>query len=453
MLQIGSQRIRHCGGVTRRQLLQVGSLAALPLSLVDVLRADPGSKASARSVILLWLWGGPSHLDTWDMKPQAPLEYRGPYAPVATTVPGVQICELLPRMTRQAERFSIIRSLHHNSSDHGIAGTIGLTGSDSGAISLSGQVVPGRILPTHGSIVSKLRPNRGGLPGFLAIGGPLHQGKRRIAGEGAAFLGGGVEPFRIDYDEDAGVQLPQLKLHDGASPDGLSARRRLLESMDQLARQMDRSPSAESMDRFYQQAFSLLTSGEARKVFDLEQESAKTLEQYGSHRFGRCCLLARRLIEVGVRFVQVNWSSHVEPIEDTGDGGWDMHDRNFPQMQDRHCWMLDQAYSALLDDLADRGLLDETIVIAVGEFGRTPKINAKAGRDHWQQCYSGLVAGGGFRGGGVIGASDSRGEHPVQQPVTPADLWMTVLHQLGLGSFELTSSGLTPQGRIIEQLT
>lgn len=454
MLQFGTQRVRHCGGLTRRALLHAGALAALPITLADVLRAEANSTAKAKSVILLWLWGGPSHLDTWDMKPAAPLEYRGPYSPIATSVPGIEMSELLPHMARRAHRFTVLRSLHHESSDHGIAGTIGLTGAQSGAISLSGQTMPGRILPTQGSIVSKLRPSgANGLPGFVTIGGHLHQGKRRIAGEDAAFLGGAAQTFRIDYEEDVGVQLPQLQLHDGASADGLSARQKLLKAMDQAKRQLDNSRSIESMDRYYQQAFSLLTSGEARKVFDVDREPAEVRQRYGRFRFGQCCLLARRLIEAGARFVQVNWSSHVEPIEDTGDGGWDMHDRNFPQLQDRHCWMLDQAYAALLDDLHDRGLLDETIVLAIGEFGRTPKINAKAGRDHWQQCYSAVVAGGGMPAGTVVGASDARGEHPSVQPITPADLWMTVLYHLGLGSFELTSAGLSPLGNVIEALT
>jgi arylsulfatase A-like enzyme len=256
----------------------------------------------------------------------------------------------------------------------------------------------------------------------------------------------------LDYDVEAGVKIPQLTLIDGQTPDGLAARKKLLAEFDRLGDRLDKSKSLDRLDQFYQQAFSLLTSTESRSVFDLDREPDKLRRKYGRFRFGQCCLLARRLVEADVRFVQVNWSSHVEPVEDTGDGGWDMHDRNFQQLQDRHSWMLDQAMSALLDDLDERGMLDDTVVVAMGEFGRTPKINGKLGRDHWNQCYSGLVAGGGFRTAQVIGSSDRYGEHPTSQPVTPADLFRTVLQQIGIGTTQLTSVGMLPSGELIEPL-
>jgi hypothetical protein len=454
MLNFGQQRAIDCGRTTRRELLRAGALAAAGLTLADLLRLEAAGaeRKPAKSVILLWLWGGPSHLDTFDMKPKAPLEYRGPYAPVPTSVPGIEICELLPQLARRAKSYSIIRSLTHTSNDHGIAGTIGLTGSDTGAISLSGQVLPGRVQATHGSVLSRVLGFEPGLPRFVTMGGTLHQGKKSIAGEGAGPLGGLYDPFRLDYDVAQGVKIPQLDLIDGLSPDGLSSRQGLRKQMDGLLRDLEASSGAERLDKFYQQALALLTSAGARKVFDLDDEPEALRQRYGKFRFGQCCLMARRLVEAGVRFVQVNWSSHVEPVEDTGDGGWDMHDRNFQQMQDRHAWMLDQSLSALLDDLSDRGLLEETIVIAKGEFGRTPKINGKAGRDHWNQCYSALVAGAGLQAGRVVGESDARGEHPVARPVSPADLFRTVLHQLGIGTTQLTSAGLPLLGEVIEEL-
>jgi hypothetical protein len=455
MLNAGILRSTTCRGLSRRALLQVGSIGALGLSLPDLLRLQArGAPAdsSARSVILLWLWGGPSHLDTFDLKPDAPLEYRGPYRPIPTSVSGIAISELLPKLATQAGRYALIRSLNHESNDHGIGGTIGLTGSSSGAISLSGQVLPGRVQPTFGSVVSRLRGGGSEMPGFVSVGGYLHQGHRRIEGEGAGVLGAVFDPFRLDYDPEAGVKVPQLELIDGVTSDGLGNRQRLLASLDGLSRRVDASPGLENLDRFYHQAFSLLTSGEARRVFDLEHEPADLRTRYGRFRFGQCCLLARRLVEAGIGFVQVNWSSHVEPIEDAGDGGWDTHDRNYPQLQDRHAWMLDQALTTLLEDLADRGLLDSTVVVAVGEFGRTPKINAKAGRDHWQPCYSALVAGGGLRGGQVVGSSDRRGEYPSNRPVTPGDLAATVYHCLGIGTSDLTAIALTPPGTAIEEL-
>jgi arylsulfatase A-like enzyme len=290
------------------------------------------------------------------------------------------------------------------------------------------------------------------MPRFVTTGGRLHQGKRPITGEGGGPLGSLHDPFRLDYDPEQGVKLPQLHLPDGTTSEGLAARRSLRESLDEVARRFDRWPQMERLDRFRQQAFSLLTSAAARRVFDLEEEPAELRARYGRFRFGQCCLMARRLVEAGVRFVQVNWSSHVEPVEDTGDGGWDMHDRNFQQLQDRHAWMLDQSLSALLDDLGERGLLAETIVVAVGEFGRTPKINEKAGRDHWQQCYSAVVAGGGLRVGQVIGESDAKGEFPANRPITPADLFHTVLAQIGIGTTQLTAAGISPQGEVVEEL-
>jgi hypothetical protein len=453
MLSIGRVRRRQCQGCSRRELLRVGSIGALGLGLPQLLRsnAQAGSPTPpARSVILLWLWGGPSHLDTLDMKPAAPAEYRGPYRPIPTNVPGIEICELLPRLARLADRYSLLRSLHHDSNDHGIAGTIGLTSSSAGGISLSGQTLPGAAEPALGSIIAR----RGfqGLPGFASLGGYLHQGKRRIAGEGGGKLGSRYDPLRLDYDPAEGVKIPDLELIDGVTADGVGSRLRLLAAFNQLSARLDKSGAVDNLDRFYQQALSLLTSGDARRVFELDSEPDALRRRYGRFRFGQCCLLARRLVEAGVGLVQVNWSSHVEPIEDAGDGGWDTHDRNFPQLQDRHAWMLDQSLTALLDDLDQRGLLASTLVLAVGEFGRTPKINGKAGRDHWEHCYSALVAGGGLRGGQVVGASDRRGEYPATRPVSPGDLAATVLERLGIRAPELTDFGLAPQGDLIEEL-
>ncbi|MFO1021316.1 MAG: DUF1501 domain-containing protein [Planctomycetales bacterium] len=424
MLSVGDQSIRNCRGSSRRDFLIAGGLSAWGLSWPAVQRqlsAAEEGKTVPKSVILLWLWGGPSHIDTFDMKPDAPVEYRGPFAPIPTNVSGIEVCELFPRMSKQANRFTLIRSMHHESNDHGISGTIGLTGSISGSISLGGVTSPGRVQPTHGAIVSRfLGTPHAGLPGFIALGGHLHQGKRPIAGEGGGPLGPLYDPFRAEYVPGEGVKLPQLKLRDDLTSRQVGERLTLLQQFDKESQKIDQSPSIARMDQFYQQAYSLLTSKEARKVFELDGEDEFLRRRYGKFRFGQSCLMARRLVEVGIPFVQVNWSSHVEPIEDTGDGGWDMHDRNFVQMQDRHAWMLDQSLSALLDDLDQRGLLESTMVVAVGEFGRGPRINPKAGRDHWNHCYTALVAGGGLPGGMVIGAATAwrniRAAGPISLP-------------------------------------
>src|SRR5262249_4749798 len=236
------------------------------------------------------------------------------------------------------------------------------------------------------------------------------------------------DPFRLEFDPSAGTQAPALQLPPDLTPERMADRQGLIRALDGLARAADapadRGP--DGLDDYRARAFALLTSPSAREMFDRGREPAKLLERYGKTRFGRSCLLARRLVEHRVPFVQVNWSDHVEAEEDAGDGGWDHHYRNFPIMQDRHGPWLDRALSALLEDLDGRGLLESTVVVAVGEFGRSPKINDKAGREHWPQCYSALVAGGGVAGGRVVGSSDAKGEKPHDTPVTPADLAVTV---------------------------
>lgn len=455
MLRAGRILAADCQAISRRSLLEIGSLGAINVTLADLLRARSEAKEDAppaKSVILLWLWGGPSHIDSFDPKPTAQLEYRGPYAPIATANPGLQVCEFFPLLAQRAAKYSVIRSMNHESNDHGIAGTISLTGSIQGARSLGGVSLPGQVLGTHGSVISKVDGFHPKVPRFVTIGKKLYQGPQYITGDEGGSLGPIHDPFRVNYVPGTGVQLPDLQLIDGVTSDGLSHRRKLLEQFDQLARFTETSLPAQRFDKFYDRAFSLLTSSETRGVFDLDQEPGKLRNKYGRHHFGQCCLLARRLVEAEVRFVQVNWSSHVEGAEDGGDWGWDMHDRYFQVFQDRHSWQLDQAMSALLDDLEERGLLQETVVVAAGEFGRTPKINPKAGRDHWNPCYSAVVAGGGFTPGLVIGSSDAHGEYPLNRPVKPADLFSTALHQIGITTTRLTGVGITPLGHLIEEL-
>ncbi|MGE0607483.1 MAG: DUF1501 domain-containing protein [Pirellulales bacterium] len=462
MLQLGSAATTLFGRPSRREMLRVGSLGLLGgWSWADLLRSRAAAmpaRRKANAVIVLWLWGGPSHIDLFDLKPAAPIEYRGPYEPISTSVPSLQISELLPRTAQRIDRCCLIRSMVSASQDHGVAGTIGLTGSMSGAIDLGGKPQGGSVQPATGSIVGRIRgfaPDR--LPPYLIVGSELHQGKKRVVGEGAGTLGGLYDPFRVTYSPVHGVQLPETSLPDGLSLDTVRTRRELLSGMDRrLFDSLGLSPATErsamqTMDRHYELAMSLILSGAAREVLRLEKEPAAARQAYGGTRFGQSCLLARRLVEGGIPFVQVNWSTHVEPHEDGGDGGWDMHDRNFQQLQDRHAWIFDRAYAALLDDLEERGLLQSTLVLAVGEFGRTPKINGKAGRDHWPSVYSALLAGGGTRGGSVVGGSDKLGEHPSSRPVTPADLGTSILSTLGIGVTDLTTLGLVPQGSVVDE--
>lgn len=443
-------------GQSRRAFLRAGTMGTIGLAMSNQPMAVAALREAARparAVIMLWLWGGPSHLDTFDMKPEAPLEYRGPFEPIATNVPGIQICELFPGLARRADQFALLRALHHESNDHGIAGTIALTGNIAGAVGLGGPDNTKASRPSTGAIVGRLRNGlAGSLPPYIILGNPLHQGLKRAVGEGSGSMGSTYEPFRLDYEPGVGLKLPDASLPDGVSACRLHARWDLLQQVG--APQSAPSPGSpySRMTSQYQLAHTLIASRESLAALDVGRETDKARDAYGRNRFGQCCLIACRLVESGIPFVQVNWSTHVEGPEDAGDGGWDMHDRYFQIMQDRHGWMLDQALSALLDDLHDRGLLDSTLVVAVGEFGRTPKINDRAGRDHWNTCYSALLAGGGVRGGQVVGASDRRGEHPRDRPATPADLGATILARLGIGTTDLTGIGLTPAGEVITEL-
>ncbi|MBA4062329.1 MAG: DUF1501 domain-containing protein [Isosphaera sp.] len=436
----------------RRAVLQAGAATALGLSWADLLRARASgpTTARARSVILLWLWGGPSQLDTFDPKPDAPLEFRGPFGTIPTRVPGVRFTELFPQLARLTDALALVRTLVTPSNDHGIAGTVGLTGSGAGGTGLDGKPLPGSPRPALGSVVAKaLKASRDrDLHPFFVVGGKLHQGKKTIVGEGAGPLGAGWDPFRMEYDPATGTKIPALQLPKDLTPERLADRQALLAA---LARADARAADLK-LDEHRSRALAMLTSPTAAAAFDLSREKPATADRYGRTRFGQSCLLARRLVEAGVPFVQVNWSDHVEAEEDSGDGGWDHHYRNFQLLQDRHGPWLDQSFAALVTDLRDRGLLDTTLVVAVGEFGREPKVNDKAGREHWPGCYCALLAGGGVKGGRVVGTSDAKAARPADTPLTPADLNATVLQQVGLTSEQVTGLGLTPAGRVVSEL-
>jgi uncharacterized protein (DUF1501 family) len=457
MLQVGRRTTHTCAGLDRRAFLQVGASSVLGLSLADLLqaRAAGAGDGKAKAVILLWLWGGPSQLDTFDPKPGAPLDYRGPFGTIPTRITGLRFGELFPQLAKLTDKLAVIRTLTTQSNDHGIAGTIGLTGSAAGGTGLDGKPLQGLARPALGSVVAKALASGGHkseMHPFFVVGGKLHQGKKAIIGEGGGPLGAAWDPFRLEYDPASGTKVPALQLPADLTPERLADRQQLLGALGAADKRVSELGAAGVLNDYRGRALAMLTSRTAAAGFDLSREPDTVKDDYGRTRFGQSCLLARRLVEAGVPFVQVNWSDHVEAEEDSGDGGWDHHYRNFQIMQDRHAPWLDQSMSALLTDLYDRHLLDSTLVLAVGEFGRSPKINDKAGREHWPDCYCALVAGGGVKGGRFVGTSDAKAQKPVDTPLTPADLNATVQRAIGLTSEQITGLGLTPVGRAIEEL-
>lgn len=443
MLEIGSFRARHCQGISRRAFLRAGSGVPLAWALPALgVRAAEAENRKAKSILLVWIWGGPSHLDTFDPKPEAPAEYRGPFSTIPTRTPGVRVSELLPKLAARSHLFSLVRTNINHSGDHLVAGSIGLTGGAEG---------PGGHPPNFGSILARHRPSAD-LPPFMSLArGPIGDGRGPAKGYGGGTWGPRYDPFLVSCSEQGQVEIPSLKLIDGLSPARLGNRRLLLTELDRIRRRVE-SGQFSQWDHLFGRAYSLLTSPSAHKVFDISREPGKTRDAYGHTSFGQSCLLGRRLVEAGVPYVQVNWSQYVEVLYDFSDYGWDTHADNFELLADWHCPILDRVLSTLLDDLHQRGLLETTLVVAMGEFGRTPRINAIGSRDHWPQCYFSLWAGGGVQPGRVIGESDARGEHPITSPVTPEMVGATMLELAGVSSADRAQLKLLEGARVIDEL-
>jgi hypothetical protein len=387
--------------------------------------AAPASKGRAKAVILIFNGGAPSHLDLWDPKPDAPSEIRGTFSPIPTNVPGIHISELLPRMAKRMDKLALIRSVFHTHSSHN-SGMYWSTAGRPYPID-STLINPSRAdLPCFGTLVGWLAQRdgfTGGVPPYVITPFPHCDSKAYITpGQYGGCLGARYDPFVLDDDPNAAdFRVRNMGLDSSVSPARFGERVELLQSLSASSQRIVSLQAAET-DVFNQQAVSLLRSGRAAEAFDLSKESDATRERYGRHSWGQSHLLARRLVEAGTRFVTtVNGPSIT----------WDTHKDNFAALKSRLVPPMEQAYAALLDDLDERGLLDTTLVIWMGEFGRTPKINADAGRDHWPGCYSVLLAGGGIRGGQVIGASDAIGAYPKERPTTPAEIHATVFAALG----------------------
>jgi uncharacterized protein (DUF1501 family) len=445
MIEIGSFRAGTCQGTSRRAFLRAGFAAPFALAAGNIpLKA--ADEPRARSILLVWLGGGPSHLDLFDPKPKAPAEYRGPFATIATRTPGVRYTELLPKLAAQSHRFSLIRSNVNFHDGHREAGSIALTGASEAA-----TVYP----PNFGSVVARQRGHEG-MPRFISVArGPVGDGVGPIQGYGGGTWGHGHDPFLIGCTEKGQVEIPSLKLANGLTPARLADRRYLLAELDRVKRDADADSSSGRYavwDHLQQRAHALLTSREGVAALDLARESVETRQAYGQTAFGQSCLLGRRLVEAGVPYVQVNWSRFVEVYYSFSDYGWDTHADNFGLIAEWHAPLFDRVFSTLLADLADRGLLETTLVVCMGEFGRTPRINEIGSRDHWHPCYFSIWAGGGVQPGRTIGESDSRGEHPVTDPITPAMVGTTMLELTGINSATRAELRVLTEGRVIHEL-
>ena len=399
-----------CANFHRRDFIKIGMLGTLGLSMTDFFRLEAMAKSDqfqekAKAAILIWLGGGPSHLDIWDLKPKAPEEIRGIFKPIKTNIPGIEICEHLPKIAQQMDKICLIRSMTSPEAAHERGTHCMMTGLRS---------LPGFAIPSYGSVVAELKEQISALPPYIAIPSP-------IAYSGGGVLGSTLDPFSLDGDPTS----ENFKVRDLVAPN--QTRQHCLDRPETLHKLIDDTfkkhesgnGRAVAADRFYTSAYNLISSTDARAAFDLSKESGKLRDAYRRDRFGQSCLLARRLVEAGVRFTTVDL------------GGWDNHNNIFSSLKGR-LRSFDQTIATLIRDLADRGLLDSTLTLIMGEFGRTPIINRDGGRDHHSQVFSIMLAGGGIKGGQVIGSSDAYGEAPADLPVRPSDLSATIYHCLGI---------------------
>ncbi len=425
-------------GLTRRTLIRAGGLGLLGLHLPGILRAAAKTpidrRRRAKRVIFLFQWGGPSHTDMFDMKPKAPAEIRGPHGGIASSVPGLQVNEHLPNLSKWMDRFTIIRSMTHTMNNHNAAGYYALTGqcppTDDQRLRDSID-----LFPAYGSVVDHLAPNRNGMPTFVAYPHVIRDGSV-TPGQHASFLGKAHDPLFFTTDPNqAEFKLPELSLPNDLPLERVHRRREIQQLIDRQARLLDQSATVQGLDQYYEKALTLLTSDRVRKAFHLSEEPADVRDRYGRTTYGQGCLLARRLVEAGVKVVTVYFSDSIGGRE-VNSGGWDTHGFDGSRMYkivDKYQYPItDQTLPALLNDLEDRGLLDETLVVWMGEFGRTPKINKNESRDHWPHCYSALLAGGGTKRGYIHGASDKHGMYPDDSPVRPEDLAATIYQLLGI---------------------
>ncbi|MFP6670150.1 MAG: DUF1501 domain-containing protein [Pirellulaceae bacterium] len=442
MLKLSGQGKAHtCDGMTRRDVLQVGALGAVGLTLPQYMAAQANGavkdKNDDRACIMIFNLGAPSQLDTFDMKPDAPAEVRGPFKPIKTASPEIQISEILPGHAKVADKFSLVRSCYHTSAAvHDAGWQMMQTGR---------QFAGGVNSPHAGAVMSYLRGRKTDLPPFVVLPETMGRGGGNLPnGQAGGFLGKAHDPFALMADPSKPeFQVPDLLPPDDIGTARLNRRRRMRDVVDQTVKNFEATENAQLLDQNFQAAFRLMTSTQARDAFDLSKEPKKVRERYGMTRFGQCCLLARRLIEAGVRFVTIN--TFLTVFDEIT---WDIHGSkpftSIEGMKNIVAPLYDRGYSALIEDLDQRGLLDSTMVCNLAEFGRTPRVNPAGGRDHWPQCFTCGFAGGGVQGGRVVGASDPIGGVPVDRPADPGEVVATIFHSLG---FDLEATLPGPAGR------
>lgn len=430
MLQVtGDGTYTLCNGTTRRDFLEIGTLGAAGISLPQLLAAKedgavkPGHED--RACIMIFNLGAPSHVDLWDMKPEAPREFRGPFKPIRTKSPDIDISEILPLHAKVADKFSLVRSVHHG----------GAAVHDAGwQIMQTGRRFTGGVQTPHaGAVASHLLGRKSDLPPFVVLPELMGRGGGNLPnGQAGGFLGKAHDPFALNADPSKkDFKVPDLLPPDQIGAVRLERRRKMRDIVDQAVKNFEASEDARLLNDTFHSAFRMMTSEQARSAFDIGKEKKIVRERYGLNRFGQCCLLARRLVENGVRLVNIN--SFLTVFDELS---WDIHGSkpfiSVQQMKEQVAPMYDQGYSALIEDLHERGLLDNTLVTTLAEFGRTPKMNPAGGRDHWPQCFTVSFAGGGVKGGRVVGKSDPVGGFPAERPVGPGDVVATIFHSLGL---------------------
>ena len=425
--------------LSRRSILRVGGMGMFGMSLPKLISAEEAARnpkliAKAKSVIFLFQWGGPSHLETFDMKPDAPSGIRGFHKPMSSNADGIQVNSLLPKTAQIMDKVTLIRSVHHTMKNHNSAGYYALTGHAPPSDDQRLKDTP-ELFPAYSSVADFMLPPSPSVPTSVHLPFVVSDGTQ-TPGQFASFLGKARDPFLVTQDPNLkNFALPELSLPEGITYERLAARREMQKLVDAQSRLLEHSALAQGLDGYYEKALAMLHSTQLREAFDLGQEPDKVRDSYGRSSYGQSCLLARRLVEAGVKFVTVTFDPSIGGRQIT-EGGWDTHGfdntRMFPIIEQRHLPMTEQTLPTLLHDLDQRGLLESTLVVWVGEFGRTPKVNKNLSRDHWPFCYTALLAGAGTKRGFVYGASDKNGEHPADKPVTPDDLAATMYHLMGV---------------------